>query len=97
MALLAAASGGFMVSMSVRLGPDRPARSRAVVVGWFAGVVTFPIVVSLIDDLFLRVAVGLAAGSCVAAATMATLLYARLAAEEGAEHVAPGAPPEGRA
>ena len=94
MALLAAASGGFMVSMSYASALIALHGLGRVVIGWFAGVATFPIVVSLIDDLFLRVEVGLAAGSCVAAATMAALLYSRLASEEAADSVAPGRPPE---
>ena len=90
MALLAAASGGFMLAMSFASALIALHRLERVVLGWFSGVVTFPIVVALIDDLFLRVALGLAIGSGMAALVMAGLLYSRLAIERSGDPMAPG-------
>lgn len=95
MALLAAASGGFMMAMSYASALIALHRLGRVVLGWLAGVVTFPVVVAVIDDLFLRVALGLAAGSVVAASVMATLLYSRLAVDRSATTIAPGPRHEG--
>ena len=45
---------------------------------WVAGLVAFPMVVALGDDLFLRVELGLLATVSTAAAAMALLMVARL-------------------
>ncbi len=74
MALLAGASGLFMLAMSYAQAHIALHRQRRVTAGWGAGVLTFPIVVSLFDDLFLRVELGLVAGGAVATAVMMALL-----------------------
>ncbi len=74
MALLAGASGLFMLAMSYAQAHIALHRQRRVTAGWLAGALSFPIVVMLFDDLFLRVELGLVAGGAVATAVMMALL-----------------------
>ena len=59
---------------------------KTVAVGWAAGVVAFVIGVAVFgDDLFLRVELGLVAGSITAATILAVALARRLASGAGIE------------
>ncbi len=74
MALLAGASGLFMLAMSYAQAHIALHRQRRVTAGWFVGVAVFPIVMALGDDLFRRVELGLVAGGLAAMLTMRLLL-----------------------
>jgi hypothetical protein len=74
MALMAGASGAFMLSMTFAQALIALHRMRRVVLAWFIGVVVFGIVVALGNDAFLRVELGLLAGASSAALAMALLL-----------------------
>jgi O-antigen/teichoic acid export membrane protein len=78
MGLLAAGTAFFIIAMSLAqalIAVERPGRMAA---GWAAGLVMFAVVVSLGQDLLLRVEVAALAGSAVAAAAMAVALGRRL-------------------
>lgn len=82
MALLAAASGLFMLAMSFAQALIALHRQRRMVIGWAAGVVALPIPLVLIDDLYLRVELGLVAGGATATAVMIALLPRHFQADE---------------
>lgn len=85
MALLSASGGGLMVMLSLSLGLVALDHTRLAVVGWFVGVVVFPIALQFADDAFLQVEVALVAA--VAAGAMATGFLLRY---EYALHAASG-------
>jgi O-antigen/teichoic acid export membrane protein len=74
MALMAGASGAFMMAMTFGQALIALHRLRRVVLGWFIGVVVFALVVMLGGDPFVRVALGLLAGASAAAVAMVILL-----------------------
>ncbi|MEE9416298.1 MAG: hypothetical protein V3V01_13525 [Acidimicrobiales bacterium] len=73
MALLAASSGLFMAALSLAIGLIALEHQGYAVLGWFIGVAMFIPGVSLADDLFLRVELGL-----IVAVLSTTLLMAVL-------------------
>ncbi len=74
MALMAGASGAFMLAMTFAQALIAIHRMRRVVIAWFAGVVVFSVVVLLGSDAFLRVELGLLSGAAAAAIAMALLI-----------------------
>jgi O-antigen/teichoic acid export membrane protein len=92
--LLALSSSVFMLSVALGqslIALSSPAR---MALGWAAGVVVFAVVTALGDDLYLRVELGLVAGTATVAAVLVSLLVIRLG-ELGARapRTAPDAPP----
>lgn len=85
MALLSGSGGGLMVMLSLSLGLVALDHTRLAVVGWFVGVVVFPIALQFADDAFLQVEVALVAA--VTAGAMATGFLLRY---EYALHAASG-------
>lgn len=73
MALLAASSGLFMAALSLAIGLIALEHQGYAVLGWLAGVVMFIPGISLADDLFLRVELGL-----IVAVASTTILMAGL-------------------
>lgn len=85
MGLLAAGSGLYMLAMGCAQAVIALGGHRDQAIGWAAGIVallvtTFPVAWLLVDDLFLRVEIGLLVGSAVSLLVMAGLLVRRLAA-----------------
>jgi O-antigen/teichoic acid export membrane protein len=82
MGLLAAGAGLYMLALACAQAVIALGGHRDQALGWAAGFVALVVTVLLAttDDLFLRVEVGLLAGSTVAFASMAGLLVRRLAA-----------------
>ena len=78
MVLLAASSAVLMVALSLAQALMACRAQGRMATAWVLGLVAFPVVVALGDDLFLRVELGLLATVSVAALSMATLLVARL-------------------
>lgn len=79
--LLALGSACYMVASALAQAVIALSGHRLVAASWAAGVLAFVLVVALTaDDLFLRVELGLLAGSAVATLAMALSLVARLAA-----------------
>ena len=70
MALLAASGSGLMVMLSLSLGLVALDHTRLAVVGWFVGVIVFPIAIQFGSDPFLQVELALLAS--VVAGTIAT-------------------------
>ncbi len=54
---------------------------------WLAGIVTFPLVILVGDDLFLRVEIGLIVTVFITAASMAVLLVERIRHETATDLV----------
>jgi O-antigen/teichoic acid export membrane protein len=80
MGLLALGSGFYMLVLALAQAVIALGGHREQTIGWAAGVVAFgPTVVFISDDLFLRVELGLLAGSAVAFVVMAALVVFRLA------------------
>lgn len=76
--LLALSSSVFMLAVTIGqslIALSSPAR---MAVGWAAGVVVFAVVTALGDDLYLRVELGLVAGTTTVAGVLAALLVVRL-------------------
>jgi len=82
MGLLAAGAGLYMLALACAQAVIALGGHRDQALGWAAGFVALVVTVLLAttDDLFLRVELGLLAGSTVAFASMAGLLVRRLAA-----------------
>lgn len=78
LALLALSSGVFMVAVALGQSLIAVASPARMALGWAAGVVTFAVVTSLGDDLYLRVQVGLVAGTSAVAAVLAGMLVVRV-------------------
>jgi len=78
MVLLAASSAVLMVALSLAQALMACRAQGRMATAWVLGLVAFPVVVALGDDLFLRVELGLLATVSVAALSMATLLVERL-------------------
>jgi len=78
MVLLAASSAVLMVALSLAQALIACRAQGRMALAWVAGLVAFPVVVALGDDLFLRVELGLLATVSTAAAAMALLMVARL-------------------
>ncbi len=78
MVLLAASSAVLMVALSLAQALIACRAQGRMALAWVAGLVAFPVVVALGDDLFLRVELGLLATVSTAAAAMALLLVVRL-------------------
>lgn len=81
LALLALSSGTFMVAVALGQALIALGSAGRMALGWAAGVVAFAVVTALGDDLYLRVQLGLVAGTAVVAATLAGLVRARLSTE----------------
>ena len=77
MVLLAASSAVLMVALSLAQALIACRAQGRMALAWVAGLAAFPVVVSLGDDLFLRVELGLLATVATAATAMALLLVAR--------------------
>jgi O-antigen/teichoic acid export membrane protein len=76
--LLAVSSSVFMLAVALGqslIALSSPAR---MAVGWAIGVMVFAVVTALGDDLYLRVELGLVAGTAAVASVLATLLVIRL-------------------
>jgi O-antigen/teichoic acid export membrane protein len=82
MGLLAAGAGLYMLALACAQAVIALGGHRDQALGWAAGFAALMVTVLAVgtDDLFLRVEIGLLAGSAVAFATMAGLLVRRLAA-----------------
>lgn len=80
MALMAAASGGLMIVLSLALGLVALGRVRLAAVGWAAGVAAFPFALALADEPFLRVEIALIAAVLVGSLVSAGLLRREYAA-----------------
>lgn len=80
LAILAAASGFFMVATTLAQALIALEAYRRVVVGWAVGVVTFLVVVSFGNDLLLRVEMAFLWGSTASTLLMAGLLWQRMRA-----------------
>jgi len=78
MVLLAASSAVLMVALSLAQALIACRAQGRMALAWVVGLVAFPVVVALGDDLFLRVELGLLATVSTAAAAMALLMVARL-------------------
>ncbi len=78
MVLLASSSAVLMVALSLAQALIACRAQGRMALAWVAGLVAFPMVVALGDDLFLRVELGLLATVSTAAAAMALLMVARL-------------------
>jgi O-antigen/teichoic acid export membrane protein len=78
LALLAAAMGLFMIGVSIGQSLIALSGQVWVAVGWFAGAVVFAVVTWMGDDLFLRVELGLLAGTATAAALLSLFSWVRL-------------------
>ncbi|MCH7789790.1 MAG: hypothetical protein IH940_10160 [Acidobacteria bacterium] len=74
MALMAGASGAFMMAMTFGQALIALHRMRRVVLAWSIGVGVMAVVAALGDDVFLRVELGLLLGAASAALTMVLLL-----------------------
>jgi hypothetical protein len=85
MALLAASGGGLMIMLSLSLGLVALNHTRLAVVGFFVGVVVFPLALMTATDDFLRVEIAL-----VASVTAGTLVTAALLRYEYGVHIAAG-------
>lgn len=85
MALLAAGGGGLMIMLSLSLGLVALNHTRLAVLGFFVGVVVFPLALLTANDDFLRVEVAL-----VAAVTAGTLVTAAFLRYEYGVHIAAG-------
>ena len=79
--LLALSSGLFMVGVALGQALIALGSAGRMSLGWAAGVATFVVVTALGDDLYLRVQLGLVAGTAVVVATLAVLVRARLGTE----------------
>lgn len=78
LALLAAGSGGFILSLTLAQGLIALKGYVKAAIAWTAGIVGFVAVTAMGNDLFLRVENGFVAGSAIAAATMAVFLLRRM-------------------
>jgi len=78
MILLAVSSVGLMVVLSLAQGLIAYQSRGRMALAWVAGLVTFPVVVALGSDLFLRVEVALIATVAVTAGVMAVFLVERI-------------------
>jgi len=83
MALLAAATGIYMVALALAQALIALAGHAQVAFGWLVGMVAFLAVVAPTSGLFLRVEVGLAVASVASACVMGMFLLRRLAAVLG--------------
>lgn len=79
--LLALASGLYMLALAVSQGVIALQGHKHVATGWLSAMISFLIVTALAsDDLFLRVELGLVAGSIVAFAVFSYALHIRMSA-----------------
>lgn len=76
--LLALGSAAYMLSIAMAQALIALSGHLSVAIGWLAGIVGFVIVAALGSELFLRVELGLLAGSTLAAATMGIQLASHL-------------------
>lgn len=74
MALLAAASGGLMVMLSLALGLVALGHTRIAVIGWVTSLIVFPVAIQVADEPFLRVETALVAAVVAGALILAVLL-----------------------
>ncbi|MEL7209811.1 MAG: hypothetical protein AAGK32_16520, partial [Actinomycetota bacterium] len=77
-ALLAVSSGAFMLAVALGQALIALNGQSRVAIGWGTGVATFVVVTALGNDLLLRVELGLAVGSAVAAVVIGTMALLRL-------------------
>jgi len=80
MALLSASGGGLMIMLSLALGLVALDHTRLAVVGFFVGVVVFPIALLSSSDAYLRVEIALVASVAAGAIVTAGLLNAEYSA-----------------
>lgn len=78
LALLAAGSGGFILSLTLAQGLIALKGYAKAAIAWMAGIAGFVAVTAMGNDLFLRVENGFVAGSAIAATTMAVFLLRRM-------------------
>jgi O-antigen/teichoic acid export membrane protein len=88
LALLAAATGGYMVALVLAQALIALSRYVQVCVGWLLGLAALVVVTAVVPDLLLRAELGFLAGAVVSAYAMARMLRSRLRA---------GAPAPGQA
>ncbi len=84
MALLAGSGGGLMIMLSLSLGLVALSHTRLAVVGFFVGVIVFPISLLVSSDAFLRVEVALLSSVSAGAIVTAVLLNTEYAAHRRA-------------
>ena len=87
MVLLAVSSAGLMVVLSLAQGLIACRSHGRMALAWLAGIVTFPLVILVGDDLFLRVEIGLIVTVFVTATSMAVLLVERIRHETATDSV----------
>ncbi len=90
MALMAGASGGLMIMLSLSLGLVALGHVRLAVIGWVAAVATFPAALTSTTEPFLRVEIALLAAVLVGSGVTAMLLRLEYAAHRRAVASAPG-------
>lgn len=90
MALLAGSGGGLMIMLSLSLGLVALSHTRLAVVGFFVGVVVFPISLLVSNDAYLRVEVALLSSVLAGAVVTAVLLNAEYAAHRRAGRLTVG-------
>lgn len=78
MGVLAAATVAYILALTLAQALIALAAPGRMALGWLAGVATFVVVASLGSDLFLRVELGLLAGSVATATLMAAMVATRL-------------------
>ncbi|MFQ5557113.1 MAG: hypothetical protein ACE5GB_06355, partial [Acidimicrobiales bacterium] len=89
MALLAASGGGLMVQLSLGLGLVALGHTRLAVVGWVVAVASFPFVIQLADEPFLRVELAMVASVVLGSLVTGGLLGLRYEAHVAEGRVAP--------
>jgi len=89
MALLAASGGGLMIMLSLSLGLVALDHTRLAVVGFFVGVVVFPISLLTSHDAYLRVEIALVASVVAGALVTAGLLNTEYSAHRRSGRLSP--------
>lgn len=89
MALLAASGGGLMIMLSLSLGLVALDHTRLAVVGFFVGVVVFPVALLSSSDAYLRVEIALFASVAAGAIVTAGLLNTEYSAHRRSGRLAP--------
>jgi O-antigen/teichoic acid export membrane protein len=82
--LLAVSSSVFMLAVALGQSLIALASPARMAIGWAAGVMVFTVVTALGDDLYLRVELGLVAGTATVAAALASLVVVRIRELQGA-------------
>ncbi|MGY6499701.1 MAG: lipopolysaccharide biosynthesis protein [Acidimicrobiales bacterium] len=78
LALLALSSGIFMLAVSLGQSLIAVASPARMAIGWATGVATFAVVTALGNDLYLRVQVGMVAGTTAVACVLGAMLIVRV-------------------